>query len=64
MIGEGAMLKRGLVGCGIVVVAASMGCRVAPPQVYSACCSTPSSFAGTGISCGVRGSSLSIRRWL
>src|SRR5438132_706852 len=33
MIGEGSMLKRGLVGCGIVVVAASMGCRVAPPPV-------------------------------
>src|SRR5207245_10579758 len=33
MIGEGSMLKRGLVGCGIVVVAASMGCRAAPPPV-------------------------------
>src|SRR3989441_5782552 len=33
MIGEGSMLKRGLVGCGIVVVAASVGCRAAPPPV-------------------------------
>src|SRR3989449_6963252 len=33
VIGEGSMLKRGLIGCGIVVVAASMGCRVAPPPV-------------------------------
>src|SRR5439155_897489 len=33
MIGEGSMLKRGLVGCGIVVVAASMGCRAAPTPV-------------------------------
>src|SRR5947208_17068291 len=33
MIADGSMLKRGLVGCGIVVVAASMGCRVAPPPV-------------------------------
>src|SRR2546422_10062470 len=33
MIGAGSMLKRGVVGCGIVVVAAGMGCRAAPPRV-------------------------------
>src|SRR2546430_11220639 len=33
MIADGSMLKRGLVGCGIVVVAAGAGCRAAPPPV-------------------------------
>src|SRR5438046_9807677 len=33
MIGERSMLKRWLVACGIVVVAAGMGCRAAPPPV-------------------------------
>src|SRR3989449_11278689 len=33
MIGAGSMLKGGVVGCGIVVVAAGMGCRAAPPRV-------------------------------
>jgi hypothetical protein len=33
MIGAGSMLQRGLVGCGIVVVAAGGGCRAAPPPV-------------------------------
>src|SRR2546426_6471223 len=33
MIGAGSMLRRGLVGCAIVIVAATMGCRAAPPPV-------------------------------
>src|SRR3989441_8380197 len=33
MIGDGSMPKRALVGCVIVVVAAGMGCRVAPPPL-------------------------------
>src|SRR5207244_13559881 len=32
MIGDGSMLRRRLVGCGIVVVAAS-ACRAAPPPL-------------------------------
>src|SRR2546426_4051591 len=33
MIADGSMRRRGLVGCGIVVVAAGAGCHAAPPPV-------------------------------
>ena len=41
-----------------------LGGLLAPPHVYVGRFSAASCFAGTGISCGVSGSRLSIRRWL
>src|SRR5216117_3098061 len=43
---------------GADAVALLLGGLLAPPHVYSPSPSTPSSFAGTGNSCGVSGSSL------
>src|SRR3989449_5929620 len=45
-------------------VGALLGGLLAPPHVYVGKFSVASCFAGTGISCGVSGSRLSIRRWL